>query len=198
MKKYSNFTMALAASLSAVTSQVFAQQDQMQKDLTKHSTAIHWPEGFGPDKADLFAHNEIFIQAPASTVFQRIIEAGKWPAWYPNSHNVRVNGSDLQGGDSTAGVLKKGSEFDWNTFGLEIHSRVHEYVPNRRIGWFGDGKDLHAYHTWLLIPTAKGTRVVMEECVKGPAGIALRKSDVGAMHRGHDLWDETLKKVSEQ
>jgi hypothetical protein len=32
-------------------------------DLIERSVNIHWPDGFDPDRADLFAHNAIVINA---------------------------------------------------------------------------------------------------------------------------------------
>ena len=37
----------------------------------------------------------------------------------------------------------------------------------------------------------------MEECVNGEGAKTLRKKDPTAMHRGHDLWNNTLKRLSE-
>src|ERR1700754_5029127 len=190
MQTHQLLTMAVALTLSGFAGRVQAQQNQMKEDLAKRCTDVHWPKEFRPEEADLFSHNEIFIEAADSVIFRHILEAAKWPDWYSNAHNVRVAAS-------STGRLKANAQFYWNTFGLDIHSCVHELATNRRIGWFGDGKDLHAYHLWILIPKAKGTLVITEESVKGPGAVALRKSDVGAIHRGHDLWDRSLKKLSE-
>ena len=62
----------------------------MKDDLANRSTDIHWPPGFDPLKADLFSHNELFIKASCERVWQHIIEAPKWPQWYPNSGDVRI------------------------------------------------------------------------------------------------------------
>jgi hypothetical protein len=162
-------------------------------DATKKSSEIHWPTGFSPNDADLFAHNEIFIKAPVSTVWQRLVEAQKWPEWYPNSQGVQIL-------NDPSGVLKADSKFDWNTFGLHITSTIHEFVPSSRLGWFGKGTGVDAvfYHTWLLVPAADGCQVITEEVAKGPGAVAFRKSDPNAMHRGHDLWLNGLKLVSEK
>ena len=72
--------------LSAVSQTVASITD----DAAKRSSEIHWPAGLSSDNADLFAHNEIFIKAPSSRVWQHIIEAPKWPEWYPNSHDVQI------------------------------------------------------------------------------------------------------------
>jgi hypothetical protein len=33
-------------------------------DLIDRSAYIHWPDGFDPDNAELFAHNAVVIDAP--------------------------------------------------------------------------------------------------------------------------------------
>jgi hypothetical protein len=159
-------------------------------DLAKRSPAIHWPAGFTPESADLFAHNEIFIQAPCATVWQRLVEAPKWPAWYPNAQNVRI----LEGGSD----FRHDSQFAFDTFGLHIEARIGEFVPASRLGWFGNGDGIQAYHTWLMREADGGCQVVTEESAKGPGAVALRSPDPDAMHKGHDLWLDRLKRVSEQ
>jgi hypothetical protein len=130
------------------------------------------------------------VHASCEKAFANIVDAQVWPSWYPNSHNVRVlNSSD--------GKLLEGTRFSWDTFGVHIESRVHEFVPNRRIGWFGDGTGMHAYHTFLLLKTGEGCHIVTEEVVKGPGAIEFREKQPNAMHEGHDLWLSTLKQRSE-
>ena len=189
------FTMALGAT-SPAFSQTAAHQPSgamtMDDDLANRSPNIHWPAGFDPRQADLFSHNELFINATCERVWQRIIEAPKWPGWYPNAKDVRI-ASD--GGS----VLKEGSAFRWSTFGLTIESRVNEFVPFSRIGWFGyaPGTQPTFYHTWYLEPRGKGCQVATDEVGNGPDAANLRKHDEGLMHRGHDLWLATLRWVAE-
>jgi hypothetical protein len=175
--------------LSAVAQTIASVTD----DVAKRSSEIHWPAGLSPDNADLFAHNEIFIKAPSSSVWQHIIEAPKWPEWYPNSRDVQIV-------NDQGGVLKADSKFEWSTFGLQISSTIHEFVPDNRLGWFGKGAGVDAvfYHTWLLVPAGDGCRVVTEEVVKGPDAIAFRNSDPDALHRGHEVWLNSLKQLSEK
>jgi Polyketide cyclase / dehydrase and lipid transport len=125
-------------------------------DLIERSVDIHWPDGYDPGHADLFAHNTIIIDAPAETIWAKLVAATAWPAWYSNASDVVV--------DDPSGTLSDGVTFNWTTFGLKIASTIAEYVPHARIGWYGTGDQLHAYHTWLLIPrTTSSTYVVMEE-----------------------------------
>ena len=78
---------------------------------------------------------------------------------------------------------------------MHIESQVHEFAPNSRIGWFGQGTGMDAYHTFLLLKAPEGCRVVTEEVVRGPGAVEFRKKDPQAMHRGHDLWLSALKQV---
>ena len=162
----------------------------MKDDLANRQRDIHWPTGFDPAKADLFAHNELVIHAPCERVWQHIIDATKWPEWYPNAKAVEImNGT----------VLGQGSVFRWTTFGLSIESKVNEFVPYTRIGWYGyaPGADPTFYHTWFLTQTADGCRVVTDEVGIGKDAAHLRETDESLMHRGHDLWLATLKWMSE-
>jgi hypothetical protein len=152
---------------------------------------IHWPEGFDPEQADLFAHNEIVVHASCEKVFANIADAQVWPSWYPNSHNVRLL-------NSPDGKLHEGARFSWETFGVHIESRVHEFVPSSRVGWFGDGAGMNAYHTFLLLKTKEACQIVTEEVVNGPGAVEFREKQPNAMHEGHDLWLRTLKQRSEQ
>jgi hypothetical protein len=160
-------------------------------DGAQRSKDIHWPDGFRPEQADLFAHNEIVVHASCEKVFGNIVDAQVWPSWYPNSHDVKLL-------NSPDGKLHAETQFSWDTFGVHIESHIHEFVPNSRIGWFGDGTGMNAYHTFLLLQTDEGCHIVTEEVVKGPGAIEFRQKQPSAMHEGHDLWLSTLKQRSEQ
>ena len=60
----------------------------MNDDLANRSLDIHWPTGFKPTEADLFSHNELLINAFCERVWKHVVEATKWPEWYPNSKDV--------------------------------------------------------------------------------------------------------------
>src|SRR5580693_7365616 len=94
------------ATLAGVAIAAGLPQGQMASDLATRDRDIHWPAGFEPEKADLFAHNEARLNASCDTVWRHIVDARAWP-----------------------------------TFGLAIESRVHEFVPDRRLGWFGGAPD---------------------------------------------------------
>jgi hypothetical protein len=160
-------------------------------DGAMRDNQIHWPKGFEPEQADLFAHNEIDIQAGCEIAFSNLADAEAWPSWYSNSKDVKVlNTPDHR--------LRKNARISWETFGLHVESQVWEFVPSSRLGWFGNDKDLHAYHTFLLTKTPTGCHIVTEEVAKGPVAIQLREQQPNAMHEGHQLWLTALKGRSEK
>jgi hypothetical protein len=161
----------------------------IQDDITHRSADIHWPDGLDATAADLFAHNEIVIDAAPEQIWRHLIAAPAWPDWYSNAASVVVN--------DPSELLAAGVSFEWTTFGLEISSTVAEFVPTARLGWYGRGEGLQTYHTWLLVPREDSTYLVMEEIGLGDGAKQLAQTNPGHMHRGHDLWNISLKFLCE-
>ncbi len=74
----------------------------MQLDLATRAKAIHWPEGFDPETADVFARNSLLIHASCERVWSHIVDAGKWPQWYPNAKDVSPSSMPASGGRPTS------------------------------------------------------------------------------------------------
>ena len=142
----------------------------MKQDLADREKDIHWPEGFNPSQADLFSHNALLINASCQRIWGHIVDATKWPQWYPHSKDVRIDGGD---------VLKEGTVFHWSTFGLPLESKVNEFVPYTRIGWYGyaPGTAPSFYHTWYVKPQGDTCLVVTDEVGKGNDAAHLRETD---------------------
>jgi len=116
----------------------------------------------------------------------RFIAAAAWPNWYSNASDVVIDDPSVQLGEDV--------NFSWTTFGFKISSKVAEFAPYTRLGWYGNGDQLRAYHTWLLVPRlGDSTYVVMEEIGMGDGARHLAQTNPGHMHRGHDLWNISLK-----
>jgi uncharacterized protein YndB with AHSA1/START domain len=162
----------------------------VNSDGAQRSKEVHWPRGFNPEEADLFVHNEIVIDASCEKVFTNLVNAQTWPSWYPNSHNVKLL-------NSPDGKLHEGTRFSWDTNGHHVESRVYEFVPGSRIGWFGNSPNANGYHTYLLSKINRGCHIVTEEVAKGPGAVELRNDRPQAMHEAHDLWLSSLKRRSE-
>jgi len=179
--------LAAAAWIAAAAIAQAAPNDIVAQDLAERSSEIHWPVGFAPPAVDMFSHNAATIHASCARVWDALIAAPAWPQWYSNSHDVRI-------ADGAARLTSKAT-FEWETFGHPIRSRVAEFTAERRLAWFGDGPNVQAYHTWLLQPASAGCLVITEEESRGPAAQQGRKTDPGALHRGHDLWLDSLEKL---
>ena len=78
----------------------------MKQDLANREKDIHWPQGFDPSQADLFSHNELLINASCERIWSHVIDAAKWPEWYPNSKEVKISGDTM---------LRDGTVFRWTT-----------------------------------------------------------------------------------
>lgn len=188
-------TAALLPSRLAVaqTTPANAHATPMEADLASRSQEIHWPPGFDPAAAVLFAHNEVRINAKCKRVWNQLIEARSWPKWYPKARKVKLM-------HTYATALKQGTVFRWETFGQLLESKVDKFVPSSQIGWYGAAVDAPPtfHHTFYLTPDGDGCSVVTEEAGNGPVAAYLRKTDERAMHRGHDLWLASLKSMSEK
>jgi uncharacterized protein YndB with AHSA1/START domain len=165
----------------------------MTQSITEdRSSQIRWPAGFVPDEAELFARNHIWIAASPTMVWRRLIEAPRWPEWYPNAHNVRIT----TGSDRTQ--LAPGAGFEFDTFTLHVNAIVGEFEPPYQLGWFGTAPDFTTFHAWMLIADGEGCQVITEEAARGDAANAFKSPDPRAMEKGHQLWIEKLKEIAER
>ena len=158
----------------------------IEDDLIERSANIHWPDGFDPDHADLFAHNAIIINASVESVWAKLITATAWPTWYSNASDVVVNDS--------SGQLGQDVTFNWTTFGLEDRQqdlRVRPALPSRLVRQRRSVARLP--HLAAHPPVDHSAYVVMEEIGMGDGANHLALTNPGHMHRGHDLWNISLK-----
>jgi len=56
------------------------------------------------------------------------------PGWYSNSQHVVIHGNDK--------LLKKDTEWDWDTFGVHIKSHINEFVVMEECVYGAGAKDL--------------------------------------------------------
>jgi hypothetical protein len=65
------------------------------------TTGFIGPGGLEPEQADLFAHNEIDIQAGCEIAFSNLVDAEAWPSWYSNSKDVKFLNTRIIGSGRT-------------------------------------------------------------------------------------------------
>lgn len=143
-----------------------------------------WPEGLSPDVCPIYTRNELTMTAPIEQVWARLIRAVDWPAWYPNARRVVLAGGGVD--------LAKDTEFSWTTFGVRVHTKVTEFMPMRRLAWYGTGLGSRGYHTWTLEPAGQSCHVITEEVQRGLFVSLGRWYFRRGLLRYHQIWLEGL------
>lgn len=157
---------------------------------TPAADQIRWPHRYQPEKATFFVHNEIEIAAPPQAVWDVLVAAETWPAWYEGASNVKVAGS-------TNGTLSAGSTFTWRTMDLDFTSTVHEFEPPLRLSWESRKSTIQGYHAWLLVPTPTGTRLVTDESQFGILAWLQGIFIPNKLRKLHDVWLAGIKQRAE-
>ena len=153
--------------------------------MTKSPSSIDWPDRFHPDRAPVHVRNELDMAARPENIWAALIDAARWPQWYPNASNVSI----LSGG----GALSAGERFRWTTFGATIVSEVAEFAPFERIAWTGSAFGIDVYHAWLIQPSARGAYVLTEETQYGALARIAAALLPGRMSKYHQIWLENLE-----
>jgi hypothetical protein len=160
--------------------------------------------------AEIFAHNQIVINASCETVWDRVIHAEQWPNWCAFCGKVRIWGG--------AQVLQKKGKFTWLSKDLPqdvpladkpirswVDSVVVEYDPPSRLGFSTWGRAtmgtrvlVDSYYNWYIKPIGpKKCVVTFEEVATGVAARFGRAAYPELVHVSHDDWLEGLKRISE-
>jgi hypothetical protein len=150
---------------------------------------IHWPEQFNPKCSPIHVRNELAMSAQPENVWAWLIRAVRWPKWYPNSHNVRIEDSDLPD-------LGPGVHFRWKTNGVSLRSKVEEFVPCERLAWDARCPGVRAYHAWLIERRPAGCWVLTEETQHGWLARLGAMLMPQKMHRVHQMWLERLQSMA--
>lgn len=151
--------------------------------------SIDWPDRYRPENTAAHVRNEILIAAAPDRVWAWLVEAARWPEWYPNAREVRLADGRTR--------LFPGAVFDWRTFGFPVHSTVREFIPEERIAWDGTGLGLDVYHAWLLVPRDRGTWVLTEENQNGVGARLQSLFAPNRMSKWHQVWLERLRERAE-
>jgi uncharacterized protein YndB with AHSA1/START domain len=150
---------------------------------------INWLKGFEPENAKFFVQNEIEINASAEKVWALLIRAEEWEQYYKGASKVKVPTSDK--------LLANDVAFTWRTMGLDFISTIKEFVPNERLSWLSEKKQIQGYHVWLIVPTATGCKVITQEAQKGWLTFFEKTFQPNKLRKLHDVWLSELKKKAE-
>jgi hypothetical protein len=93
-----------------VTGKVTPSGDIVNRDRDQRSPDIHWPPGLSLKLSEVFAHNEIEINAPCAAVWNHLVQAKQWPQWCSFSGKVKIRDGSL--------ILQKDTKFTWS--GLDL------------------------------------------------------------------------------
>jgi hypothetical protein len=151
------------------------------------SCSIRWPAEFEPTRSAVHVRNELEMQAAPEAVWAWLVRAARWPEWYPNSSNVQF--ADRLGPD-----LENGMVFWWRTFGVDLESKVCEFVPGERVSWNGRGSGVWVYHGFLIKKTPTGCKVLTEESQYGWRCWLGKIFIPNNMSNKHQLWLERLER----
>jgi hypothetical protein len=69
--------------------------DTVGRDWVERSPEMHWPTPMFNRAAEIFAHNQIVINASCETVWDHLIHAELWPHWCPYSGKVTIWGGSV-------------------------------------------------------------------------------------------------------
>jgi hypothetical protein len=150
---------------------------------------IRWPDEFDPKVCRIHVRNELAMKARPEVVWSWLILAVRWPAWYPNSHNVEVE-------KGSRPELAPGIRFRWKTNGVSLTSKVLEFLPCERLAWDARAPGVAAYHAWLIEPRPEGCWVLTEETQKGWLARLGALVMPNKMHRVHQMWLERLQAMA--
>lgn len=157
---------------------------------TDSMAKINWPSEYEPSKSKFYVHNEIYINASPSIVWEILIDAMKWQSWYVGAKNVSF-------ADKRDTVLMAGSVFRWETMGLKFESNIKQFVPARMLAWESKKKSIRGYHVWLIVPTENGCKVITDESQNGWLTFFEKTFQPNKLRNLHDIWLSGLKKKAE-
>jgi hypothetical protein len=132
--------------------------DIVSRDRDQRSPDINWPTTLSIKWSEVFAHNGIVINASCATVWNHLVQAELWPQWCSFSGKVKIKDGSQ--------ILQKNTKFSWRGLDLPqddkgvfqytpepLVSKVIEYVPERRIGWYSFG----TFTDVFVLPTILGS-----------------------------------------
>jgi len=156
-----------------------------------NSQQIVWPENYQPEESQFFVHNEIQINAPATAVWEILIDASQWESYYAGATKLVLE-------NSTSGKLEANTIFKWKTMGLDFVSEIKEFDAPYRLAWESNKSSIQGYHAWLIIPNEMGYTLVTSEAQHGIMTLAQKVFVPNKLEGLHDEWLLAIKNLAEK
>ena len=155
---------------------------------------VIWPEKNHPKVSAIYALNDIDVTAPPEVVWNLLVDAENWSAYFPPEDQVKILSGESE--------LKPGTKWSRVTVGVPMSLTVTEFEPFRRLAWLttvdGDESGSTAYHGWVITPTEDGCHVLTEESQQGEFFLELLgRKHPGGLYSYHQDWVERLAKAAE-
>lgn len=143
-----------------------------------------WPGGLSPARGRISTFHERVVTPPPEAVWAKLVDANRWPQWFDNCRDMRIEGGDR---------LADGTVFRWVAFGVRVRCVVDRWEPGRLLAWTGTGAGARGHHRWLLRPARDGgTHVITEEVMTGLVPFAGRFWLRPALLRSNKRWLDGL------
>lgn len=189
-------SIVIAILLSAVISASISAKDKAAKSIMtkKYDPAtnlVSWPEKLNPQVAKWYVYNEIEINASPEVVWDILIRAKQWHTYYKGVQ------SPVEFLDTAASVLRAGLTFKLHTMGIHLVPEIREFVPNERMAWMVNRRNLIAYHAWVIVPTEKGCRLITPESQNGFLTYLQRIFQPNKLLKLHDTWLKSIREKAE-
>ncbi|MEO0727295.1 MAG: SRPBCC domain-containing protein [Bacteroidota bacterium] len=184
MAKFQFLTLLLALLMSSCYSV------KKSVEASPYAKQINWPAPYAPEEAKFYVHNSIEIAAAPEVVWEILLAAETWPAWYEGATDVQVQSND-------DGLLTEEAVFSWTTMGLDFTSTIREFEPPYRLSWESEKKSIKGYHAWLIIPTKTGCQLITDESQHGWLTFMEKTFQPQKLERLHDVWLAAIKDKAE-
>jgi hypothetical protein len=115
--------------------------------------------------AKAYAIEEMLIHAPVEKVYGLLSDINNWTEWQTAVTEAQLNGN-----------FDEGIEFRWKANGMNIHSKLHTFQQNAKIGWTGKMFWIKAVHNWWVTAKGESTIVKVEESLSGFGSSLMKKS----------------------
>lgn len=112
-------------------------------------------EGRINEDASIRDRQSIIINAPLDTVWEVLMDIGKWPEWNPVIKSVKYE------------KVAEGEIFEWATRHSHVTSQFQRIQPKEVVSWISKTRFVKAIYVWNLEASDNQTIVTVEESIEG-------------------------------